>query len=113
MNNYVWIAVIVICLIICCYSYFYSNPNNNPNHNSEEEEIEGFVSFQKDIRPLFRMKDVNSMRSRFDLSNYNDVKKYSNDIYRVVKEGKMPCDVKWDSDKVALFKKWIDTGMQQ
>ena len=38
------------------------------------------TSFAKDIRPLFRDKDINSMKKAFDLSRYDDVQKYADAI---------------------------------
>ena len=35
------------------------------------------VSYAKDIRPLFREKDVNSMRKVFDLASYDDVRAHA------------------------------------
>lgn len=70
-------------------------------------------SYAKDIRPLFRQMDINEMISisRFDLSNYDDVKAHANDIYERVKSGDIPCDAAWSADKVALFKDWMNSGM--
>jgi hypothetical protein len=71
------------------------------------------ASFAKEIRPLFRPMDVTSMKFRFDLSNYEDVKANAQDIYGVLSEGQMPCDGPWPDDNVALFKQWMDEGMPE
>lgn len=71
------------------------------------------VSFAKDIRPLFRDDlDVESMKAYgMDLSDFEDVKKHAAEILRTVDEGSMPCDMQWTAEQVALFKQWIDDGM--
>ena len=38
------------------------------------------TSFARDIRPLFREKDVNSMKKAFDLSSYDDVRDHADAI---------------------------------
>jgi len=68
------------------------------------------VSFVQDIRPLFRRKDIQSMASAFDLSNYDQVRANAERIYTVVSAGSMPCDGAWPEDRVALFKQWMDAG---
>ncbi len=69
------------------------------------------VSFERDIRPLFRDKDVKSMRSAFDLHAYADVKTHSQAIYDAVVGGEMPCDGPWPAEHTTLFKQWMDAGM--
>ncbi len=72
------------------------------------------LSFAKDIRPLFRKTDIESMIDfgNFDLSKFEDVKEHSNDIYHRLKEGDMPCDMAWPEANVTKFKEWMDGGMQ-
>lgn len=65
------------------------------------------TSFAKDIRPLFRDKDVQSMKSRFDLSNYQDVKDNADGILETVADGSMPCDLTWSPQQVATLTAWI------
>lgn len=69
------------------------------------------LSFERDIKPLFRDKDRNRMLFRFDLFKFDDVKQNADDILDAVATGRMPCDIPWDSSKVATFKKWIDDGL--
>jgi hypothetical protein len=68
------------------------------------------VSFARDIRPLFREGDINSMSFAFDLSSYQDVRANAEQIYGRLAEGSMPCDGKWAADRVQRFRTWIDTG---
>ena len=69
-------------------------------------------SYASDIKPLFRPKDRNAMKKHFDLWVYEDVKANAGDIYGEVAGGNMPCDGAWASDRVDLFKRWMDGGMQ-
>jgi hypothetical protein len=68
------------------------------------------LSFARDIRPLFRDDDVKEMKYAFDLSRYEDVKANANGIYERVADGSMPCDGAWPTDRIALFRQWVDEG---
>jgi hypothetical protein len=50
------------------------------------------VSYERDIRPLFRDRDVNSMSFAFDLASYDDVRANAQAIYEKLADGSMPCD---------------------
>jgi hypothetical protein len=67
-------------------------------------------SFERDIRPLFREEDVEMMEIAYDLSSYDDVRKFAEDIYERVAEGTMPCDRAWPAERVQLLRVWIDAG---
>jgi hypothetical protein len=64
---------------------------------SQQEPLMAELSFAQDIKPLFRDKDRNSMRGRFDL----------------LRSGTMPCDGKWSPDHIDLFSRWIVGGMAE
>jgi hypothetical protein len=66
------------------------------------------VSFESDVRPLFRERDQRSMRNAFDLWSYDDVKANASAILERVSDGTMPCDLSWSPDQVALLRSWID-----
>jgi hypothetical protein len=72
------------------------------------------LSFAKDIRLLFRDDpDVASMKDfGLDLSSYSDVKAKAQSILATLLKGTMPCDGAWPEDRVALFKRWMDEGME-
>ena len=81
------------------------------------------ISFATDIRPLFRNYDVSEMKPKgIDLSSYADVKLNAASIYQTVQQGSMPCNLdeqgnvdlyaRWSAGRVALFKQWMDDGMQ-
>jgi hypothetical protein len=67
-------------------------------------------SFANDVRPLFRDKDIQSMRSMFDLGSYDHVKEHAGAILETVENGSMPCDQRWTPEQVAVLKGWIDDG---
>ena len=71
------------------------------------------LSYAKDIRPLFRDNpDVASMKKfGLDLSSYSDVKAKALHIHAALAKGTMPCDGAWP-DRLALFKTWMDEGME-
>jgi hypothetical protein len=68
------------------------------------------VGYERDIRPLFREKDVSSMSKAFDLASYNDVRANADKILAKVADGSMPCDGAWPQDRVELFRSWVDAG---
>lgn len=68
-------------------------------------------SFERDIGPLFRSEDVESMSFAFDLSSYEDVCEHAEEIHARLADGTMPCDVAWPEEDVERFRSWIDAGM--
>jgi hypothetical protein len=69
------------------------------------------VSFERDVKPLFRERDRASMSSFFDLWSYEDVRENADAILERVSEGSMPCDDEWSQEQVDLFQRWMDAGM--
>jgi hypothetical protein len=67
-------------------------------------------SFERDIKPLFRSKDVESMSGAFDLSSYEYVRTNAQPIYERLADGSMPCDGAWPPEQVERFRGWIDAG---
>jgi len=68
------------------------------------------LSFEADIKPLFREKDRDSMLRAFDLWSYSDVQSQADAIAEQVKKGSMPCDGAWPKDHVDLFDRWVEQG---
>jgi hypothetical protein len=68
------------------------------------------LSFERDIRPLFRPSDVDDMSFAFDLSSYEDVRENAELIYERLADGSMPCDGEWPPEDVERFRRWIDDG---
>jgi len=70
------------------------------------------VGFATHIKRQFREHDRQSMSFTFDLWSYDDVRARAADILRRLQDGSMPCDGSWRADRIALFQRWIDTGLQ-
>jgi hypothetical protein len=74
------------------------------------------VSYAVDIKPLFSQsqRDCMLQRRKWDLFDYDAVKKKARAIYVAVQDGSMPQppETRWPEDRVALFKKWMDEGCQ-
>jgi hypothetical protein len=68
------------------------------------------MSFEDDIRPLFRDGDRTAMRYAFDLWSHADVREHADAILERIEEGTMPCDDPWPDDQVEIFRAWIEEG---
>jgi hypothetical protein len=68
------------------------------------------LSFQQDIKPLFREHDRDAMKWAFDLWSYDDVSANNDAILGRLENGSMPCDGAWPAEQVELFKRWVDSG---
>ena len=73
--------------------------------------VDNTPSFARDIQPLFRETDRESMIFAFDLWNYHDVRTHAHDIIERLTEGSMPCDGEWPEEQIAQFRRWIEAGM--
>ena len=73
----------------------------------------GELSFEQDVRPLFRERDRGAMLSvaNFDLWRRDDVAEHSQDILGRLEDGSMPCDQAWPNEQVAVFRRWVEAGM--
>jgi len=72
------------------------------------------LSFDQDIRPMFREEDIQEMKdiADFDLSKYEHVRARAADIYERLADGSMPSDEAWSDEQIARFKQWMDEGTQ-
>jgi hypothetical protein len=70
------------------------------------------LSYERDIKPLFRPSDRERMEFAFDLWEYDDVKDAAPQILERLQDGDMPCDGEWPADQVDMFREWIDSGMR-
>jgi hypothetical protein len=68
------------------------------------------LSFKRDVRPMFREKDRDSMLRAFDLWSHNDVRAHQDAILERLRNGTMPCDGAWPPEHVAVFQRWIASG---
>lgn len=70
------------------------------------------MSFETDIKPLFREEDRDAMDFVFDLWKYDDVKENAGLILERIQDGSMPCDLEWTPEQIATLEQWIDDGAQ-
>jgi hypothetical protein len=68
------------------------------------------LSFENDIKPLFRERDRQSMTFAFDLWSHDDVARNSSAILGRLRNGTMPCDGAWPEEQIALFERWAEAG---
>jgi hypothetical protein len=68
------------------------------------------LTFERDIKPLFRDSDRAAMRKAFDLWSVIDVAAHGDVIAARLRDGSMPCDGPWPSERVAIFTKWLEGG---
>jgi Ferritin-like len=68
------------------------------------------LGFERHIKPLFRERDRDSMLFSFDLGSLEDVSTHADAILHRLDAGTMPCDGAWPAERVALFRRWIDSG---
>ena len=71
--------------------------------------IDGPVSFETDVKPMFRDRDRQSMEFAFDLWSYDDVSEHAGAILGRLKAGTMPCDGAWPQEQVDLFQRWVES----
>jgi hypothetical protein len=65
------------------------------------------VSYERDVRPLFRELDRDSMVETFDLWSYDDVRDHADAILTVLEAGSMPCDGAWSEVQLDTFRRWM------
>jgi hypothetical protein len=68
------------------------------------------ISFEQNVRPLFREQDRQSMKWAFDLWSHDDVAQNSDAILERLRSGTMPCDGAWPDEQVAVFADWMEAG---
>jgi hypothetical protein len=68
------------------------------------------LSFERDIKPLFRTRDRDAMLQAFDLFDYEDVVEHADAIVGALRSGQMPCDDPWADSQVNKLLQWIDQG---
>lgn len=68
------------------------------------------ISFEQQIKPLFRERDRQSMKWAFDLWSRDDVAGNSEAILGRLRAGTMPCDGAWSDEQIAVFQVWVEAG---
>jgi hypothetical protein len=70
------------------------------------------MSFETDIRTMFRERDRESMLSHFDLWSHDDVSQHADAILERLQDGSMPCDGAWPEAQIERFRDWVEGGKQ-
>jgi len=80
--------------------------------SSQMATTEAVPSFEEDIKPLFRPRDVNAMQAvaGFNLHKYEDVRVNAGGILERLRLN-MPCDGLWPEEDVKKFEAWKNGGM--
>ena len=68
------------------------------------------ISFEQQIKPLFRERDRQSMTWAFDLWSRDDVAANGEAILGKLRDGTMPCDGAWSDEQIAVFQRWVEAG---
>jgi len=68
------------------------------------------TSFERDVKPLFREGDRNAMSWAFDLWSHDDVSEHADAILGAVENGSMPCDGRWEAERIQTFRRWLEGG---
>jgi hypothetical protein len=68
------------------------------------------ISFERQIKPLFRERDHRSMSWAFDLWSRDEVAANSDGILERLRNGTMPCDGALSEEQIALFEDWVGAG---
>ena len=82
----------------------------SPTHEQEGAAPMQSISFEANIKAMFRPRDRDSMQFAFDLWSYDDVSAHADDILARVRSGSMPCDGAWPKEQVDALQSWIDSG---
>jgi hypothetical protein len=68
------------------------------------------AGYETHIKPMFRERDRESMKSHFDLWSHDDVSEHADAILARLQAGTMPCDGPWPRAQVDLFQRWAESG---
>jgi hypothetical protein len=69
------------------------------------------LSFDHDVKPLFRERDRGSMLATFDLWQRDNVAENADAVLKRLEDGSMPCDGAWPAERVDVFRRWVNAGM--
>jgi CDGSH-type Zn-finger protein/truncated hemoglobin YjbI len=89
-----------------------ASPDEGQAAQPELPGTDELVSFAAHIKPLFRDRDRQSMSFAFDLWSHDDVAGRASDILDRLQNGSMPCDGAWAPEKIQVFRRWAESGMQ-
>jgi hypothetical protein len=46
----------------------------------------------------------------FDLWSHDDVSEHADAILGAVENGSMPCDGRWEAERIQTFRRWLEGG---
>ena len=74
------------------------------------------LSFQRDIKPMFRPKDITCMRGHnvlLDDPTWMCAIVNAQQVYTALSTGAMPPDTNWTDAQLTMYKAWMDGGLAQ
>ncbi|MCH2164568.1 MAG: hypothetical protein MK098_07930 [Marinovum sp.] len=85
---------------------------HQPSFHALDRASENAPNFNKDILPLFRAQDWNTMPTQFKPTDsaHELLRAQGVELMHAMEQGKWPKDGPWPEADVALFSKWIAAG---
>lgn len=90
-----------------------SDRTNGERLNGSDVNESEQPSFEVDVQPLFSERDREAMQVMFDLWDVESVRDNSEAILQQVADGRMPCYGAWPEERVALLRRWVESGMRE
>jgi hypothetical protein len=88
-------------------------PAERAERNEETMTDQGAsLSYEQNIKPMFRDKDRERMEWAFDLWSHADVSANADAILERLEDGDMPCDGPWAAEQIETFKRWVEGGRE-
>ncbi|AOY82113.2 ferritin-like domain-containing protein [Moorena producens JHB] len=89
-------------------------PNLEPLPSWEQFRKSERVGYRSDIRPLFRDFDLETLQrlDGIDLNDVENVRANGEELRERLNEGSLPYDACWSDERIDLFERWIDSGME-
>ena len=88
-------------------------PNLEPKRFEQHRQLER-ISYETDIRPIFRDFDVETLQKLdgIDLNDVESVRDRAEELRERFDKGYLPYDACLSEDFIELFDRWIDSGME-
>ena len=69
------------------------------------------LNYHRDIQPMFRAIDVSLLKAHegIDPSDPADLEPHASDLLTKVEAGLFPHDTSWPTEKIALFRRWVQS----
>jgi twitching motility protein PilT len=69
------------------------------------------LSFERDIKPMFKEDQRMQMKWAFDLWDYDNVKENISDILKRIEGGDVPFEDGWPKEQLAVLRSWMREGL--